>query len=133
MTDAAPKNCGECVYWTRLRAEDGVCRRHAPATAARANEVAHWPLTHIRQVCGEGLVAVVRPGSTCPACLYWRRHATGLQPMDRGDMLKDWWARAGFCLRFAPEPSAEPGPRAFWRATGDEDGCGDGAPSGLEP
>jgi hypothetical protein len=126
MTDAAARNCGECIHWTKMREQEGVCRRHAPDATRCSDEVAHWPQTHIRQVCGEGLVASVRPGASCAACLYWRHPAAGLEPVDRGDMPKAWWARAGLCVRSAPRPSAEPGPRAFWPATGHGDGCGDG-------
>jgi hypothetical protein len=36
-----------------------------------------------------------------------------------------WWTHAGICARHAPRPAAEPGPRAFWRATQDMDFCGD--------
>jgi hypothetical protein len=126
MSERRPSQCGECVYWTRLREFEGVCRRHAPPAAHRPDEVAHWPQTHVSQVCGEGLVAAQRPGSTCAACIYWRGTPGGRNPVDRGDMPKAWWARAGLCARSAPRPCAEPGPRAFWLATADVDGCGDG-------
>ncbi len=140
MTDAPARNCGECTFWVRLHEKIGVCRRHAPVSTWRPEEVAHWPETREGQVCGEGrvrgegqlwgegLVAAEQPGAKCVACIYWRRMATGMNPVDRGDMPKAWWARAGICVRAAPRPSAEPGPRAFWQATGDDDGCGDGVP-----
>jgi len=133
MTDAKARNCGECVFWTRLHEQVGVCRRHAPQSTWRSDEVAHWPETREPQVCGEGLVATKPPGSKCVACVYWRRMATGMHPVDRGDMPRAWWARAGLCIRSAPGPSAEPGPRAFWQATGEDDGCGDGIPRPAAP
>jgi hypothetical protein len=124
--DTRPAKCAECCFWQQLREHEGLCRRHAPRASRRSDDVAHWPQTRARQVCGEGLTAATRPGATCAACLYWRSTATGLNPVDRGDMQKAWWARAGMCVRYAPSPSSEPGPRAFWPATADVDGCGDG-------
>ncbi|MDE3174673.1 MAG: hypothetical protein KGM15_01015 [Pseudomonadota bacterium] len=114
------------MFWSQLRLNEGLCRRHPPPSSWRSEEVAHWPQTHSRQVCGEGLVAATRPGATCARCLFWRRPDGGLNPVDRGDMLKSWWAKAGLCVRDAPRPTSEPGPRAFWRATADVEGCGDG-------
>jgi hypothetical protein len=130
MDDALirPRNCGECAYWEKLREHEGLCRRHAPRAASQAEAIAHWPQTQPQQWCGEGIVAAARPGSTCAACLYWRHSEGGLDPTNRGDMLKAWWARAGICLRYAPRPVSEPGPRAFWKATGEGDGCGEGEP-----
>lgn len=126
MTESHARNCGECAFWARLYEQVGVCRRHAPVSTWRSDEVAHWPETRESQVCGEGLVAAKQPGAKCANCIYWRRMPTGMNPVDRGDMPKAWWARAGVCIRAAPRPSAEPGPRAFWQATGEDDGCGDG-------
>jgi hypothetical protein len=123
---AHPKNCAECVYWQQLREREGLCRRYPPYVSGRSDEVAHWPQTHSRQVCGEGRVAQGRVGATCAVCIYWRSSPTGLNPMDRGDMQKAWWARAGICVRCAPRPNSEPGARAFWPATADVDGCGEG-------
>ena len=137
MTEAKARNCGECAYWRRLHEQVGVCRRHAPHPSWRSDEVAHWPETRETQVCGESLVATERAGAQCVSCLYWRRSGTGMNPVDLGDMPKAWWSRAGLCVRSAPRPSAEPGPRAFWQATGDDDGCGDGvartAPAAAKP
>lgn len=126
MTDVPARNCGECAFWNRLHDVVGICRRHAPEATFRSDEVAHWPETREGQFCGEGRVSDKGLVATCASCLYWRRKSTGLNPVDRGDMPKAWWSRAGICVRGGPRPSAEPGPRAFWQATGGEDGCGDG-------
>jgi hypothetical protein len=127
MSQGVPaRNCGECVYWTRLREQIGLCRRHAPRASLRSDEVAHWPQTREREVCGEGRVGALRACVSCPQCVHWRRPSAGLNPVDRGDMSMGWWARAGLCVRDAPWPSAEPGPRCFWRATGESDACGEG-------
>ncbi len=131
MNDApdSPANCANCVFWHRLREHEGDCRRRAPDVSVRAEQVAHWPLTHGHQWCGEGaLAASPAPGSTCGDCLYWRHPEDGLNPVDRGDMPMSWWARAGYCVRRAPRPASEPGARAFWRATHIESSCGEGLP-----
>ncbi len=120
------RNCGECVYWRSLQEQIGLCRRRAPGASLRSDEVAHWPLTREREVCGQGRVGVEHACISCTSCTYWRRPQTGLNPVDRGDMTMAWWAKAGLCVREAPAPSSEPGPRSFWLATGDADGCGEG-------
>ena len=38
--------------------------------------------------------------------------------MNRGDIPLVWWTHAEISARHAPRPNSEPGPRAFWRATG---------------
>ena len=126
---ATPANCAACAFWRRLREHEGLCARHAPETSIRAEEPAHWPLTHSHQWCGEGLGAeAMSIGSHCADCVFWRRPEGGLNPVNRRDMPMAWWARAGVCHRHAPRPVPEPGPRAFWRATQDADYCADGAP-----
>jgi hypothetical protein len=120
------RSCARCIYWQKLRDNEGLCRRHAPSASVRSEQVAHWPQTHAGQWCAEGLVASVRPGANCSACDFWRHAEGGLNPMDRGDMPMSWWARAGLCVRHAPRPNAEPGTRAFWQATLGADSCGDG-------
>ena len=129
-----PANCGACAFWHKLREHDGLCCRHAPAPSDRPNEVSHWCQTRISQWCGEGVAAPpFSIGSYCATCLYWRRPEQGLMPLDRGDLPMAWWYRAGICTRHAPHPVAEPGPRAFWRATLDTDFCAEGEPRHAAP
>lgn len=53
--------CGDCRFWLRDRAEDGVCRRYAPKPSATAEckEMItltfepRWPTTFIDWWCGE--------------------------------------------------------------------------------
>jgi hypothetical protein len=127
MTNAPdrPSSCAHCVYWQKLRDNEGLCRRHAPDAAIRSEQVAHWPQTHAGQWCAEGSIAA-RPRAVCAACEFWRHVEGGLNPTDRGDMPMAWWTRAGLCVRHAPRPSSEPGTRGFWQATVDADSCGDG-------
>jgi hypothetical protein len=106
------QNCERCAFWQVVRDEDGLCRHRAPAATPRAEEVAQ---------------TLVK----CAGCVFWRRYKDGMHPMNRADMPNSWWARAGLCLRRAPAPMTEPGPRSFWRATAESDGCGEGV--GAEP
>ncbi len=131
MTDVPlrPVNCGACAFWRKLRESEGVCCRHAPDATNRPDEVAHWPLTRNWQWCGEGVEAAsLSIGTHCANCDFWRRPDVGLNPVNRGDMPRAWWERAGLCVRYAPRPVREPGPRGFWRATLDVDFCADGQP-----
>ncbi len=118
--------CAQCVYWQKVRDNDGLCRRRAPEVGHRAEEVAHWPQTYGAQGCGDGVEGEASGQATCSTCVFWRRYKSGMHPMNRADMPNSWWARAGVCARHAPRPLSEPGPRAFWRATADSDSCGEG-------
>ena len=120
------QSCGQCAFWQWFRDQDGLCRRRAPEATFRAEEVAHWPQTHGRQGCGDGVPAEELQRVNCADCVFWRRYKGGMHPMNRADMPNSWWARAGICARHAPMPITEPGPRAFWRATAENDGCGEG-------
>ena len=124
---APAPNCAGCAFWRKQRENEGLCCRHAPEASNRPEEVAHWPQTHSRQWCGEGVAAAQLPiGLRCADCVFWRHPDRGLNPVDRGDMLMAWWTHAGVCARHAPRPNSAPGPRGFWRATKDADFCGDG-------
>jgi hypothetical protein len=120
--------CHECACWAELNQLDGSCRRHAPNTSDTVDEVAHWPLTHLDDQCGEAIAAqtATRRGVKCNDCVYWRRPSGGLFPYGRRDQLSEWWKQAGRCTRFSPWPSPNPGARAYWRATHETDGCFDG-------
>jgi hypothetical protein len=119
--------CNQCACWADLKVRDGNCRRHAPGVGETVDEVAHWPLTHSNDQCGDGIIAQAgRRGVICAACTYWRRPPEGLFPYGRRDQLSEWWKHAGHCTRFAPWPSPNPGARAYWRATHETDGCFDG-------
>jgi hypothetical protein len=120
------QNCRHCGFWQIVRDEDGVCRRRAPEATSRAEEIAHWPQTYGRQGCGDGVPAQEQTFVKCSDCVFWRRYKGGLHPMNRADMPNSWWAHAGLCMRHAPRPMIEPGPRSFWRATAESDGCGEG-------
>ncbi len=129
MSDPAarPANCAACAFWRQIRDSEGVCSRHAPRASIRPEEAAHWPQTHSREWCGEGVAAeALSIGCRCADCRYWRHPDGGLNPVNRGDMPMAWWARAGICALHAPYPVSEPGPRAFWRATRDTDFCAEG-------
>lgn len=119
--------CADCAYWTGVRDHTGLCRRWAPEPAGAPGMAAHWPQTRAQDGCGEGRRADDRPlAPACDECRHWRRPELGLNPVDRGDMPMKWWARAGYCVRHAPRPVNQPGPRAFWSATLDVDCCGEG-------
>ncbi len=120
--------CNQCAFWTHPGTHDGTCRRHAPETGDSVDQVAHWPLTHHDDQCGEGLeVEKARAMPRCSECVFWRWPPKGgLQPYDRRDQLSGWWAHAGHCTRLAPRPSSALGFRAFWRVTHETDGCRDG-------
>jgi len=120
--------CRQCAAWVDLNQRDGTCRRHAPQAGDTPDEVAHWPLTHTDDWCGEGLAATstVQHEVRCEACVYWRRPPDGLFPYGRRDQLSEWWRHAGHCTRFSPLPLPVPGVRAFWRVTHATDGCFDG-------
>lgn len=119
-------HCEECAFWTE---RSGVCRRHAPGASERTDEVAHWPVTHRGDQCGEGEPAQAGGQTliTCETCRFWRKPPTGgLKPYGRRDQLSEWWTKAGHCMRFAPRPSAAIGYRAFWPVTHMTDGCSEG-------
>jgi len=131
---ARPANCAACAHWRQQRDSEGFCTAHAPRASAEPETVAHWPQVHSWQWCGEGVATVYKVGVRCDECRFWYRPATGLNPSSRSDMPMAWWATAGLCLRHAPRPVAEPGPRTFWQATQGGDGCGEGvARDGAEP
>ena len=118
------QKCAVCVFWKMARPGEGACHHYAPLPTYVSDSIAHWPTTHGGQGCGE----FVSHGSayeliTCGDCRFWRKPASGLQPVDRADKPLSWWAQAGFCARHAPHPQSEPGPRAFWRATHTTDRC----------
>lgn len=120
--------CRHCALWEHFENADGFCRRHAPSAAETMDEVAHWPLTHAEDACGEGVPAAsseTRP-VPCRRCVYWHHNAAGIEPVQRRDQLADWWRAAGRCLRFAPWPSSDPGARAFRRVSHADDSCFDG-------
>lgn len=122
--------CRRCAFWQQLDRGDGRCRRHAPATCENPDQIAHWPLTRAEQFCGEGVVAATADVTCirCDACIFWGHMTVGLDPMSRLDQRIDWWRSAGHCVKFAPVPSNEPAPRAYWRATNAADCCFDGKP-----
>ena len=130
MTDAVERvNCGGCAFWRSLRENDGVCCRWAPEATNRPETVAHWPQTRRDEGCGDGVgAAPFSIGAYCANCQHWRRPEHGLNPVNRGDMPRAWWARAGYCTRHATHPVRDPGPRGFWSATVDVDFCGEGVP-----
>ena len=134
VTDGEPNRkgrCDQCAFWKITRPPvEGACFRHSPRPCAVSDVVAHWPTTHGRQGCGEFVpAATVQDHIPCGACMYWHRPEFGLQPVDRGDKPGSWWAQAGLCVRNAPAPVSEPGPRAFWCATHQSDSCSEGAPA----
>ena len=107
----------------------GICHRHAPTAGEGRTEVAHWPETDGNEGCAEGTptAAAAGPMIRCRTCLFWDSPADGgIHPVDQRDQLKQWWAQAGHCVRFAPLPGSNPGNRAQWLATHAHDGCGDG-------
>ncbi len=122
------RHCGNCIFWKHLTDHTGACRLHAPAPAEDRDEVAHWAHTFNEDYCGEWLAqdAFAAKATACKNCCYWAYTEGGLTPIDRRDQLEAWWSRAGHCLRFAPQPAALPGHKAFWRATHEDDSCFDG-------
>ena len=106
---ASPLNCAGCAFWRKLRDNEGVCSRHAPEPSYIPEHVAHWPQTHSREWCGEGVVAAsLSIGSHCADCTFWRHPDGGLNPVNRRDMPMAWWAHAGICARHAPRPVSTP-------------------------
>jgi hypothetical protein len=122
--------CQHCTFWEHISSSsEGRCRRHAPAFAEVINDVAHWPLTHAEDSCGEGVGTELAHAEfiKCSTCVYWRHRIGGVDPVQRRDQLEAWWREAGHCVRFAPQPSSEPGARAFWRVSHANDFCFDGS------
>jgi hypothetical protein len=128
---AGKGRCDQCAFWKMTRPpSEGFCLQHAPRPSYASDVIAHWPITHGRQGCGEFMAADSKPERvTCGRCAFWHRPDLGLQPVDRGDKTGSWWAQAGLCVRHAPRPVSEPGPRAFWCATHEDDSCAEGQPA----
>lgn len=119
-------SCSHCHFWHLLRPHYGLCERNAPKPSGE-EQIAHWPETNRDQGCGEfETPAVARVLTHCGDCQYWRRPPNGFEPDDKGDKVASWWAMAGHCTRHAPQPSSDPGPRAFWPATHATDQCAEG-------
>lgn len=125
--------CGGCRFWRAGAGTAGTCRRNAPASGNSPAEVAHWPETDRLDMCGEGIPAAAFAGQmvVCRHCLYWHETSAGqgLSPVNRRDHIKEWWLQAGYCVRHAPVPLAEPGCHGFWRVTHATDGCAEGVVS----
>lgn len=124
--------CGECTFWAPDGESDGLCRRGAPPPTNRVDQIAHWPLTHKHDRCGDGAQRGPQTARlvSCGECRFWRTNpGGGLDPLDRLDARRDWWDVAGYCVRHAPGPSSNAGNRGFWRATHHTDACGEGEPS----
>ena len=123
---AGPKRCLDCKFWDHKKDHDGFCRRSAPQPSGRENEITRWRQTHAEDWCGEGEhAAAASPRVACGACRFWFRPEPGIDPLEHGGRFSDWWQHAGLCRRRAPHADAELGGRSFWRATHDEDHCGD--------
>lgn len=121
-------NCSQCLYWRLLLPKEGLCQRNAPE-ADDAEQIAHWPETHSDQWCGAFQTAgSARLLTHCGDCRFWRRPSNGFEPDDKYDKPASWWAKAGHCVRYAPRPSSNPGPRSFWLATHATDKCEEGMP-----
>ena len=117
---APPPNCAGCAFWRKLRENEGMCRRLAPEPSHRPEEAAHFPQTHSREWCGEGVAAAsLSIGSRCADCVFWRHPDGGLNPVNRGDMPMSWWAHAGIApaTRRAPPPNRGPAPSGAQRRT----------------
>ena len=120
-------SCADCCHFDR-HGTDGFCRRHAPTPSGAPFEVARWPETRAVDGCGDGdrpSPANARPN--CGSCRFWFRPGIGIDPSQRGDHLRAWWAEAGYCRRRAPFPGVEIGYRAFWRVVHARDGCAEGS------
>ena len=81
--------------------------------------------------CGAGVAMSNGEGpavTACEACVHWLQpNDTPLKPAFRQGRSTEWWARSGYCTRYAPSPSPdEERPRTHWRVTHAHDGCGDG-------
>jgi hypothetical protein len=127
-TWAGTGRCDHCAFWKITRPPlEGFCLRNAPRPCSASDGIAHWPTTHGRQGCGEFTATGSHPKRVaCGDCAFWHRPELGLQPVDRGDKPASWWNQAGLCIRHAPRPVSDPGPRAFWCATHQADSCADG-------
>jgi hypothetical protein len=133
-----PVRCAACVFWAHFNEAVGVCRRRAPRPAGGSDSetVAHWPETFAEEGCGDGIPrAEGGAAQTCAECAYWMLGPAegGLDPVDFNDQPRQWWRRAGRCVRHAPLPLASPGARLVWPATHASDACGEGAPRGPVP
>jgi hypothetical protein len=124
--------CGGCAFWRSIGRVSGSCHRRAPEPGHGTAETAHWPETEAAEGCGDGLAAATSATrlTACRDCVHWReaRAGHGLVPLDQRDHVKGWWSQAGYCVRHAPRPAAQPGYRGFWRATHATDGCAEGEP-----
>jgi hypothetical protein len=130
VTETPMQRCDDCTLWDHKSGRTGICRAHAPVPGGQPDEIVHWPETYLEDGCGDGVTGSRdSPGFIrCSDCAYWHQpnRGEGLAPMDRQDEGRDWWANAGHCRRHAPNPSATPGPRGFWRATHGDSGCAEG-------
>jgi hypothetical protein len=126
-------SCNGCAFWRRGNGPSGTCHRHAPVPGHGVAEVVSWPQSDPSDACGDGLPAdpSAHPLTRCRHCVFWREAAfgRGIEPLDRRDQPKSWWANAGYCRRNAPIPRTTPGYRGFWRVTHAADYCGQGKPA----
>lgn len=122
-----PANCSACVY---RAASDGLCRRHAPATAEDEFELAYWPKIRPADRCGVGAAITGNPNFSiiaCETCVHWLRPGDEpVRPDYRKGLTAEWWEGSGYCTRLAPTPSSHEARRAYWRVTHTTAGCGDG-------
>ena len=120
--------CGSCAFWGHLTDDTVACRLRAPTPSDERDEVAHWAQTFHEDYCGEWVAnGETAPTATvCKRCIYWSYLERGLTPVDLRDQLPGWWARAGHCLRHAPQPSGMSGHKAFWCVTHENDSCFEG-------
>jgi hypothetical protein len=65
MSENPAVSCAQCVYWRQMPGRAGLCRRRAPDSALRAEEVAHWPQTQPEQGCGVGVAGASNRADSC--------------------------------------------------------------------
>ena len=129
MTDQPklPASCRLCVYF----GSSSACLRHAPSAGQEEFEVVYWPRVAPDERCGSGAAVTdgTGPGVTrCQSCVHWwQPNGEPLTPYSKQGLRDEWWAKTGYCTRYAPSPSPEEDKRTRWRVTNGLDGCGDGA------
>lgn len=123
---ALPQACSVCAFFTAAQQ----CHRHGPSPSEEKLAFVEWPKVPAEARCGAGAVGapdepplLVR----CEYCIHWLQPSgQPVKPDYARSRSLEWWARSGYCTRFAPSPSSEKGRKVFWKVTHAEDCCGDG-------
>jgi hypothetical protein len=129
-----PASGAGCIFYPA----GGLCRRQAPSPTTEAFELPHWPPVRPVDRCSSDVAVTdgdVAGMTMCETCIHWLQAGDEpLKPAFRQGRPIEWWARSGYCIRFAPSPSPdEDRRRTYWRVTHAHNCCGDGKSVELAP